>query len=287
MLNGRVRFGDFEADLAAGQLRRGENPIAIQDLPFRLLTALLERSGEVVSRAELTTRLWGSETFVDSAAGLNTAVAKLREALGDDAEKPALIETVPKRGYRFIGQLQPADAALADVPGKEPIAADGPRSRGWILGLTAAAAVLALAAGAAYRLRDDPPRVRVAVVLFDNETGRPEMARFAQGLTDAVVTELTAQPALAVIGNAAVLRTERPFRDIAKVRDTLDADYIVLGQVQSRDTGTIVRAHLIRAKDESHVWVGVAPLTERGEAGLQADIAGKVRSAVEQRALAR
>ncbi len=125
------------------------------------------------------------------------------------------------------------------------------------------------------------------MVLFDNETGRPEMGRLAQGLTDAVVTELTGQPALAVIGNAAVLRTERPFRDIAKVRDAVRADYIVIGQVQSRDNSTIVRAHLIRAKDQSHVWVDVAELANAGEAGLQADIAGRVRAAVEQKALAR
>jgi DNA-binding winged helix-turn-helix (wHTH) protein/TolB-like protein len=281
MLNGRIRFADFEADVASGQLRRGGALVSIQDLPFRLLTTLLERSGEVVSRAELTTALWGSDTFVDAAAGLNTAVAKLREALGDDVDQPRLIETVPKRGYRFIGQI-------------EPSAADrNATSSGWSAKLHARwlvallSIVLALAALAAYQLRTDRSRVRVAVILFDNETGRPEMGRFAQGLTDAVVTELAGQPALAVIGNAAVLRTERPFRDIARVRDAVNADYIVIGQVQSRDDGTIVRAHLIRAKDESHVWVDVAQLSAAGEAGLQADIAGRVRTAVEQKALAR
>ena len=108
MLSGRVRFGDFEADIASGQLRRGGELIPIQDLPFRLLTALLERPGEVVSRGELTTTLWGSDTFVDAVAGLNTAVAKLREALGDNAEQPIYVETVPKRGYRFIGHIVPA-----------------------------------------------------------------------------------------------------------------------------------------------------------------------------------
>jgi TolB-like protein len=113
------------------------------------------------------------------------------------------------------------------------------------------------------------------------------MSRFAQGLTDAVVTELTAEPALAVIGNAAVLRTERPFRDIAKVRDALDADYIVIGQVQARDDATIVRAHLIRARDQAHVWVDVAELTSAGEAAFQAVVAGRVRSALATHALAR
>ena len=286
MLNGRIRFDGFEANIAAGQLRRGGDLIAIQDLPFRLLAALLERPGEVVTRAELTEKLWGTETFVDAAAGLNTAVAKLREALGDDADRPAFIETVPKRGYRFIGQLEDERTATASAELRWSAKASAERewSRSW---LVAAPIVLAIVAIAAYQLRADRARVRVAVILFDNETGRPDMGRFAQGLTDAVVTELTAQPALAVIGNAAVLRTERPFRDIAKVRDAVRADYIVIGQVQSRDDNTIVRAHLIRAKDQSHVWVDVAQLADAGETGLQADVARRVRAAVEQKALAR
>jgi DNA-binding winged helix-turn-helix (wHTH) protein/TolB-like protein len=291
MLNGRIRFGDFEADVASGQLRRGGELIPIQDLPFRLLTALLERPGEVVSRGELTTTLWGSDTSVDAVAGLNTAVAKLREALGDDADQPVYVETVPKRGYRFIGRIVPAAEqersakASPDWPWSAKASAERtPTRRPW---LVAAPIVLALVAIAAYQLRADRSRIRVAVMLFDNETGRPEMGRFAQGLTDAVVTELTGQPALAVIGNAAVLRTERPFRDIAKVRDAVRADYIVIGQVQSRDDSTIVRAHLIRAKDESHVWVDVARLADTGEAGLQADVAARVRAAVEQKALTR
>ena len=300
MLNGRIRFNGFEADIAAGQLRRGGDLIAIQDLPFRLLAALLERPGDVVTRAELTEKLWGTETFVDAAAGLNTAVAKLREALGDDADRPAFIETVPKRGYRFIGRLEDersATAERADAPERERSAeAFALHRRSWSAKALAerksalwlaAPIVLAFVAIAAYQLRSDRARVRVAVILFDNETGRPDMGRFAQGLTDAVVTELTAQPALAVIGNAAVLRTERPFRDIAKVRDAVRADYIVIGQVQSRDDNTIVRAHLIRAKDQAHVWVDVAQLADAGEAGLQADVAGRVRAAVEQKALAR
>jgi TolB-like protein len=122
-------------------------------------------------------------------------------------------------------------------------------------------------------------------VLFDNETGRPEMARFAQGLTDATVAELTADTRLAVIGNAAVLRTERPFRDIAKVRDAVHADFIVIGQVQMLDGSPIVRAHLIRANDQAHVWVGVAPLTGAGEAAFQSDVAGRIRGAIATRAL--
>src|SRR5262249_32701296 len=111
MTNGRVRFGPFEADLASGELWRDGAAVAIQDLPFRLLAALLERPGEVVTRAELTARLWGSDTFVDAAAGLNTAIAKLRDALDDNADQPAFIETVPKRGYRFVKPVAPINDA--------------------------------------------------------------------------------------------------------------------------------------------------------------------------------
>src|SRR6476659_5548006 len=104
-MKGRISFGDFVADVTTGELRRAGTLVPVQDLPFRLLIALLERPGELVTRAELTTRLWGSDTFVDSTAGLNTAVAKLRDALGDNADQPLYVETVPKRGYRFIGAI--------------------------------------------------------------------------------------------------------------------------------------------------------------------------------------
>jgi DNA-binding winged helix-turn-helix (wHTH) protein len=291
MLNDRVRFGDFEADPTTGQLRRAGTPVPIQDLPFRLLAALLERPGELVTRAELTAQLWGSDTFVDAAAGLNTAVAKLRDALDDNAERPAYIETVPKRGYRFIATVDAVPAAPSPPPDAIPPA---PAPRMKHVGLMAAVAALLFVAVATYQLRAELGRVRagrgqtrVAVVLFDNETGRPEMSRFAQGMTDAVVTELTAERKLAVIGNASVLRTERPFRDIGRVRDTLNAEYIVIGQVQRRDDNTIVRAHLIRARDEAHVWVDVAEWTSDGEAAFQQVVAGRVRSAVATHALRR
>src|SRR5262249_39444008 len=147
----------------------------------------------------------------------------------------------------------PAAASVSSTATSATLAAphrDSARRR-WLTGVAAMlAASLVVAAIAAYQLRARGAQVRVAVVLFDNETGKPELAPFAQGLTDATVTALTADRRLAVIGNAAVLRTPRMFRDIALVRDTLGADYIVIGQVQSRDADTIVRAHLIRAKDQ-------------------------------------
>src|SRR6184192_4831015 len=113
-----VRFGIFEADLQARELRKGGLKIKIHDQPFQVLAALLERPGEIVTREELHQRLWPADTFVDFDHGLNTAVNKLREALGDSAATPRYIETLARRGYRFVGPTPtsvgvPAEAAVA------------------------------------------------------------------------------------------------------------------------------------------------------------------------------
>jgi DNA-binding winged helix-turn-helix (wHTH) protein/TolB-like protein len=279
MLTDRIAFGPFDVDVKAGELRRDGVVIPVQDLPFRLLTALLEHPGEVVSRAQLTERLWGNETFVDAAAGLNTAVAKLRDALGDNADRPLYIETVPKRGYRFVGSISPVDATVVAQRASPAIAR--PKWRAAPI-IAAVLAVIAVVGVAVYRLRSDRRQTRVAVILFDNETARPEVSRLSQGLTDATVFALTAQPKLAVIGNAAILRTARPFRDIVAVRDALQADYIVFGQVQTRDEMILVRSHLIRASDQAHVWVNVSQMTG-GEAALQSEVAERIAAAVAAR----
>src|SRR6478672_445638 len=108
-----VRFDIFEVDLRAGELRKEGRPVKLQEQPLRVLSLLLERSGEVVTRDELRQNLWPADTFVDFDHGLNSAVARLRQALRDSAEKPRLIETVAKRGYRFIGSLQQNNEAHA------------------------------------------------------------------------------------------------------------------------------------------------------------------------------
>ena len=256
-------------------------------MPFRLLSALVERPGELITRAELTEHLWGSDTYVDSTAGLNTAVAKLRDALGDNADQPLYIETVPKRGYRFIGSVAANDAERsATLLGSRPAGVRGaespalrPIQKRPLIWVAAACVVVALVSFATYQLRAGRPQTRVVVILFDNETGRPEASRLSQALTDATVFALTAQPKLAVIGNAAILRTARPFRDIAAVRDALQADFIVIGQVQLVDDRILVRSHLIRAGDQAHVWVNESRMTD-SEAALQSEVAGRIATAV-------
>jgi DNA-binding winged helix-turn-helix (wHTH) protein/TolB-like protein len=293
MLTDRVSFGPYTIDPKTGELRREGVSVPLQDLPFRLLSALLERPGELVTRSELTERVWGSDTYVDSTAGLNTAVAKLRDALGDNADQPLYIETVPKRGYRFIGAvvvtvetpLVGADQRVGPTRVAVGTRADTrvrPYMSPLLIRIAGAAAILLVVALAAYQLRAGRPQTRVAVILFDNETGRPEVSRLSQSLTDATVFALTAQPKLAVIGNAAILRTARPFRDIAAVRDALQAEFIVIGQVQLVDDRILVRSHLIRAGDQAHVWVNESRMND-SEAALQSDVAGRIASAVGSR----
>ena len=107
-----ARFGNFELDLSSGELRRDGIPLKLQPQPARVLVLLVSRPGEVVARNELAERVWGSETFVDFERGLNFAIRQIRATLDDDADQPRYIETVPKRGYRFIAPLEQAPSAV-------------------------------------------------------------------------------------------------------------------------------------------------------------------------------
>ncbi len=137
---GILRFGVFEVHLAAGELRKNGSRVKLQEQPFQLLVTLLKRPGEIVTREELKEKLWAGDTFVDFDHGLSTAVNKIREALGDSATSPRFIETVPRKGYRFVGGTAMAQGGAVEIPAATPIAAIGAR-RWWAWGLAGAAIV--------------------------------------------------------------------------------------------------------------------------------------------------
>ena len=251
-----MKFGEFEVDERAGVLRRAGTRIKLQDLPFRLLVVLLRRPGQVVTREELRKELWGSETFVDAEAGLNTAIAKIREALGDNAEKPAFIETLPKRGYRFVGTLESTEPGLTTQPPTGHQLFPGMPTRVTNRRAVYALAVLAVAvlAIALYIIFSGPAPITIAVVRFHNETGAAENDRLAGTLTDAVVVALAGNPKYGIVGNSPLLVTERIFEDVGKIGEALKADYVVLGQLQKGDAGLLTRAHFIRVSDQTHLW---------------------------------
>src|SRR5437868_10498004 len=135
-----VRFDIFQVDLRAGELRKEGRVVKLQEQPFRVLSLLLQRCGEVVTREELRQNLWPADTFVDFDHGLNSAVARLREALCDSADKPRFIETVAKRGYRFIGPLGDGGLTLSKVADVAALVDKTPagkcyRGKAWMVGI--------------------------------------------------------------------------------------------------------------------------------------------------------
>ena len=154
LINATVRFGSFEVDLRAGELRKGGVKIKLPDQPFQVLVLLLERPGQVVTREELKQKLWAGDTFVDFEHGLNKAISRAREALADDADNPRFIETLPRRGYRFITGVNGVEQTVEDVGA---VRAAARRKRlSWLIGMTIA--VLLAVGFVSYRLWPRPPR---------------------------------------------------------------------------------------------------------------------------------
>ena len=255
----RIRFGVFDFDSATGELRREGAPVRLQAQPAQVLGLLLAGRGEVVTRESLRAAIWGNDTFVDFDRGLNFRISQIRGALGDSADSPRFIRTVPKRGYQFIAPLpEPAAPAPAMPAVRAPRLVSGRR-------LAAAGAVVvaggllvaALYKGGAFGLTTPADAPSIAVARFDNETGNADFDRFSDGVTDAVIAELTNRtaPRFSVIGNAAILRRPREQRDLTEIATSLKAQYVILGQVQQSGTRVRVTAHLIRLPDQKHLTV--------------------------------
>jgi len=283
-----IRFGLFELDPASGDLRREGRPVRLQPQPARVLALLVSRPGEVVTREELRRQIWSDGTFVDFERGLNFCIAQIRSALQDSADSPRFIETLPRRGYRFIAPVAPSvSASNASVPtaqeGPVPVQRRGlPRGR-LIAGGLAIGTIVLIAMLAASGGRDS--RVRVAVVPFDNETGDTSYGNLGQGIADATVARLAAPgrvDRLAVVGNSAALRQPRSFRDLKAIGQEASVEYVVLAQVKRDASKVRLIAHLIRVSDEAHVW---AQTFDRDAFTLeaQADIAEQIAKAVADR----
>jgi DNA-binding winged helix-turn-helix (wHTH) protein/TolB-like protein len=247
----RIRFGIFDFDAATGELRREGAPVRLQSQPAQVLAVLMAHPGEVVSRETLRSSVWGAETFVDFDGGLNFCIAQIRSALGDSAETPLYVRTVPKRGYQFV-----APVAADDAPNVAVRHASNRR----VLAGCLAAVVLAFGGWELWRGRAAAvaiPTTTLAVAHVDNDTGSPEFDRFALGLTDSLIAEFAAsgEGKYSVIGNAAILRLPRGQRDLAAIGASLKASYIVLSSVKRKGEGFEVFAQLIGLPDQKHIRV--------------------------------
>jgi TolB-like protein/DNA-binding winged helix-turn-helix (wHTH) protein/Tfp pilus assembly protein PilF len=269
-----VRFGPFQLDLRAAELQHNGTKTKLPEQPFQILCELVEHPGEVVTREELRQRLWRSGTFVDFEHGLNTAVKRLREALGDSAEKPLYIETLPRHGYRLI----------VPVEKLEPVAPKGskserpmqPRTQVWRVAL--AAVLLVLAASLVWRQRflerfQSPKKIEsVAVLPLENLSGNPEEEYFADGMTEALITELGKVHALRVISHRSVMQYKGTTKPVPQIAEELRVDAIVEGSVLRAGDTVRITTQLIQAKPERHLWSDSYERSLRDVIALQREV---------------
>jgi len=289
------RFGVFDFDASSHELRKAGRSVALEPQPSRALAVLLAHADRLVTRDELKEAIWGRDTHVDFDRGLAYCISQIRTALGDAGDSPRFIQTIPKKGYRFIAPVQPPPGSQSpDAPERNQPEGEPPVPRGR-LGLRSSLALLAtvvlciavVTAIALRRSNASPARVVVAVSIFDNETGLAEYDRLVSGLSDLVITRLTsvAPDRLAVIGNAAVLRQPRNIRNLKAVAAGVRADYVLLGQLQEADSGLRFITHFIRLSDETHLRANRLSFPDRDVTSLEQQVTAEFERAVRQHIL--
>jgi TolB-like protein/DNA-binding winged helix-turn-helix (wHTH) protein len=250
------RFGPFAVQAACGELRKDGLRLRVQEQPFQVLLALLERPGEPVTRDELKQRLWPDGANVDFDHGINKAVNRLREILRDDAEKPRYVETLPLRGYRFIAALEPNPPAPAAPPAPIPTASAPPKSRRplW-LAILAVTLILALAAFFPRPAAPQPIR-SLAVLPLANLSADGSQDFLSAGLTDQLIAEIARIETLRVISRSSVLRyqTSASRPSLPEIARTLNVDAVLEGSVQRNANRVVVSTRLVSARDDRHLW---------------------------------
>lgn len=271
-----VRFGTYELGLRSGELRKAGVRIRVQQQPLKLLEILLERPGEVVSRDELRNRIWPDESYGDFDQAVNVAIAKLRAALGDSADNPRYVETLPKRGYRFIADVavtgpRPEQTEVSAPDDEQPPAAldvtktvapskNMLQRHMWSF-LGAAVALLIFAFGVWTFLRNGKvveapssiPIHSLAVLPLENLSSDSQ-DYFADGMTDELITDLAQLSALRVISRTSVMPYKGVRKPLSQIARELNVNAIVEGTVLRSGQQVRITAQLIRAADDNHIW---------------------------------
>ena len=277
-----LHFGQFQLDLRTGELFKEGDRVKLQEQPCKILALLIERPGELVSREELRKKLWPDDTFVDFDHGLNIAINKLRDALGDSAEKPRFIETLPRRGYRFIAPVTSSleDPPLSSQPSSTPVlaaaevpgAADATQSTAtiqvaakqetvrliWRKLLLAAAVLLIVSGGAWWWLRSyhQPHQYAIAVLPFKNLSPEPNSDYFSDGLTDELIRDLSVIDGLQVKSRTSSFVFKDKPRDVRDVGRQLGANLLLEGSVLRSSDRLRVNVDLVRVADNATLWSG-------------------------------
>jgi TolB-like protein/DNA-binding winged helix-turn-helix (wHTH) protein len=293
-----VLFGIFEADLYSEELRRRGVKVRIQDLPFRALKLLLSRPNEVITREEFRQNLWPGDVFVDFDLGIRGAIKRLRDALGDSADNPIFVETVDRRGYRWIAptHFEPEAAGepeLEDADLAIPTSVATPRKRwhwkagnweitNWKIAGAVVAAAVVVAAWSLALVNRRPGADSVAVLPFTNGNGDATTDYFSDGFTESLIGNLAHVPELKVKSRSSVFRYKGKDVDAQKAGNDLGVSALVSGRVTSRGDSIEVSAELIDVRDNTEIWEhhysGKNPDIVSLQMQIAGDIAGKLRS---------
>ena len=260
-----IRFATFELNLKTGELRKGGVKVRLQEQSFQILAALLERPDKLVTREALHERLWPDETFVDFEKGLNIAVSKLRQALGDSADDPRFIETLPRRGYRFVGIIEQA-AEAGEVPDSSagmPVQASAAPSKRRLGLLAAVAGLLAITAAVWWGTRTEDPSetvpaatetASIVVLPFENLSGDPEQEFFGDGMSSEVIGNLSGVQSLRVISWTTARRYKNTEKSSPEIGAELDVTHLLEGSVLRAGDDVRITVHLTDARQDRQVW---------------------------------
>ncbi len=302
-----VRFGPFEVDFRAGELLKSGRRIRLQDQPLQVLAMLLEHPGNVVTRDEFRQKLWPNDTFVDFDHGLNNAINRLRDALNDSTDAPRFIETLPRRGYRFVAETNgavskdsietgeaftsvAAERAAAAKPSPVPLFRYARKFGLAAVGaVIAGAVILGLYFGREWRFGSNATmRIQsVAVLPLDNLSGDASQEYFADGMTDALTTYLAQVRGIRVISRTSAMHYKGTKKALPEIAKELGVDAVVEGSA-SRSNGVVhVNAQLIYAPGDSHIWAhsyeGAASRLAAMESEIANDLARRIDTTTPQK----
>lgn len=294
----RVRFGEFELNLNTRELATNGRTVDLQEQPFLVLTTLLERPGQLVVREQLIQRLWPADTYVDFEHSLNKAVKRLREALNDSAERPRFVETLPRRGYQFIGVVKEARNRVASTVGPpDSVGTEGAanghapaRFPDWMIQLFIVM-VLTTAGLAVYgvlRIRhpssfaSSPGAMRSLVVLpFEDLSGTTGQEYFTDGMTDALITDLGQISSLRVISRTSAMQYKDAHKSLPEIAEQLRVDLVVEGTVLRSGNRVRITAQLIQARTDRHLWAQSYERDVGDVLSVQSDVARSIAKEVQ------
>ncbi len=268
-----IRFGDYQLDPERGELCKHGHPVRLAPQPMKVLALLASRPGELVTREEIREQIWGGETFVDFEQGLNHCINQVRAALGDDSAAARFVETVPRRGYRFL-----LEAARGEE--ESPAPASRWRGRASVVGIGAfvlVAGILTALYSGWFRPGGMIPPVRsIAVLPIENLSGDPEQEFFADGMTEELVTALGRIHALRVISRTSVMRYKRTTKPLPEIARELKVDAVIEGTVTQANGRVRLTANLLHAPSDRHLWAETFERDLSDVLGLQRELARTV-----------